>query len=173
MNTTDLVLLRKEFPMLEKTMHGKPLVYLDNAATTLKPRSVIEKEREYYEAYTSNIHRGVYYFSAFASQQFEDVRETAKIFFDAPEKEEVIFVRGATEGINLVAHSFGKAYIQAGDEILISAMEHHANIVPWQMVAKERGAVLKVIPIDNQGDLIMEEYKKLLTEKTKSRRPSL
>lgn len=158
--------IRKDFPILSTTVHGRPLVYLDNAATTQKPLRVIEAMDTYYRVYNSNIHRGVHKLSQLSTNAYENARNIVKNYIHAENTEEIIFTRGATESINLVAASLGKS-LKAGDEVIISHMEHHANIVPWQVLRDEKGIVLKVIPIDDNGELIIEEYEKLLTDKTK------
>lgn len=167
--TTVLVIgkLREDFPVLRQKVHGKPLVYLDNAATTQKPLQVINSLTEYYSDYNSNIHRGVHLLSQKATDEYEKVRTKVQKFLNAPKTEEIIFLRGTTEGINLVANSWGRTFLKAGDEIIISEMEHHSNIVPWQLLCEQTGATLKVIPLNDRGELIMEEYKNLLSEKTK------
>ncbi|TAK10645.1 MAG: cysteine desulfurase [Acidobacteria bacterium] len=159
--------VRAEFPALDQLVHGKPLVYLDNAATTQKPRVVIEAERHYYEHDNANIHRGVHTLSERATAQYEQAREVVREFINAGSVKEVIFTRNATEGINLVARAWGDANVGAGDEVLITAMEHHSNIVPWQQLCGRTGAVLKVAPIDDRGVLIHDEFVKLLGPKTK------
>lgn len=158
---------RHHFPLLRQLVNGKPLVYFDNAATSQKPQVVIDAMVRYYETENSNIHRGVHYLSERATQAYEGVRLKVRDFMHAEDHDEIIFVRGATEAINLVAHSFGRKYVHAGDEILVSEMEHHSNIVPWQILCEERGATLKVIPMNDRGELLIEEYERLLTEKTK------
>jgi cysteine desulfurase/selenocysteine lyase len=160
-------LIRADFPILSQSVHGKPLVYLDNAATTQKPQVVIDTLNKYYSAENSNIHRGVYYLSEVATEGYETARKKVQQFINAESPNEIVFVRGATEAINLVASSFGKAHVQPGDEIIISHMEHHSNIVPWQILCEETGAKLRIIPINDDGELIFEEYGKLLNEKTK------
>ncbi len=167
MQAFDINSIRKDFPILNETVHGKTLVYLDNAATTQKPEQVIEAMNAYYRHTNSNIHRGVHLLSEKATQQYEEARKKVARFIGAPKTQEIIFTRGTTDAINLLAASFGKKHIQAGDEILISAMEHHSNIVPWQMMCEERKAVLKVVPIDDDGSLNMEAFEQLLSEKTK------
>ncbi|MCU0439389.1 MAG: cysteine desulfurase [Raineya sp.] len=170
MNSTailDIQAIRKQFPILHQQVNGKPLVYLDNAATSQKPQSVINALMAYYEGYNANIHRGAHYLAAKATDIYEQTRHKIAQFLNAPSSDEIIFTRGTTEGINLVASTFGRKMIQKGDEIIISTMEHHSNIVPWQMLCEEKGAVLKVIPITDSGELILEEYEKLLSEKTK------
>ncbi|HKK16754.1 MAG TPA: cysteine desulfurase [Gammaproteobacteria bacterium] len=159
--------IRSDFPVLAREVRGKPLAYLDNAATTQKPLPVIEAIDTYYREYNSNIHRGVHTLSERATAAYENARTTVRRFINAGNDKEIIFVRGATEGINLIAQSYGRANLQAGDEIIISEMEHHSNIVPWQMLCQQTGAVLKVIPIDENGDLILSEYEKLLGPKTR------
>ncbi|MBE2278950.1 MAG: cysteine desulfurase [Ignavibacteriaceae bacterium] len=159
--------IREDFPVLFQEVNGKPLVYLDNAATTQKPLSVIRKISEYYEKYNSNIHRGVHFLSQKATAEYENSREIVRRFINAKSTKEIIFLRGTTEGINLVANSFGKSNLKAGDEILISHMEHHSNIVPWQLLCEVTGAVLKVIPISDNGELDFDAYKNLLSERTK------
>ena len=163
----DVERIRKEFPALEQTVHGKPLVYLDNAATSQKPLAVIEAEENFYRRDCSNIHRGVHELSERATKSYEDARVKAQRFLNARDGKEIIFVRGATEAINLVANSFGRKNVQAGDEILITAMEHHSNIVPWQILCEEKGAKLRVAPINDRGELLFDEFEKLLGPKTR------
>ncbi len=163
----DVERIRKDFPVLRQTVNGKPLIYLDNAASSQVPMMVIERGAQYIEQEHSNIHRGVHYLSMKATTAYEGAREKVKRFINAREVKECIFVRGATEGINLVMHGYGRKFIGAGDEIIISAMEHHANIVPWQMLCEEKGAKLRVIPMNDEGELLMDEYDALLNEKTK------
>jgi len=163
----DVERIRKAFPVLTQTVNGKPLVYLDNAASSQVPLMVIERGAQYIEQEHSNIHRGVHYLSMKATTAYEGAREKVKRFINARDTKECIFVRGATEGINLVMHGYGRKFIRAGDEIIISAMEHHANIVPWQMLCEEKGAQLRVIPINDAGELLMDEYDALLNERTK------
>jgi cysteine desulfurase/selenocysteine lyase len=163
----DVWKVREDFPILKETIYGKPLVYLDNANTTQKPQSVIDTICRYYAEYNSNIHRANHLLSEKATRAFEGGREKVRAFLNAEHVEEIIFVRNATEGVNLVAQTFGRMNIGEGDEILISAMEHHANIVPWQLLCEEKGAKLRVIPITDSGELVMEEYEKLLTPRTK------
>ena len=165
--TFDMQSLRGDFPVLQQSVNGRPLVYLDNAATTQKPRSVIRRMKEYYERENSNIHRGVHTLSSRATDAYEAAREKIRSFINAAHSREIIFVRGATEGINVMAHTFGKRFVKAGDEILISAMEHHSNIVPWQMMCEERGAHLKVIPMNKRGELELNAYEDMLTSKTR------
>ena len=165
--TLDLERVRADFPALHQESHGHPLVYLDNAATTQKPLAVIDAVRTFYERDCSNVHRGVHLLSQRATVAFEQARTTIKNHIGAADSREIVFTRSTTEGINLVAASFVRPRIEAGDEVLISTMEHHSNIVPWQLLCEERGAILKVIPIDDDGDIILEEYERLLTERTK------
>lgn len=159
--------IRGLFPVLHQEVHGKPLIYFDNAATTQKPIAVIESLKNYYETDNSNIHRGAHALADRATRYFEETRESVRDFLGARESAEVIFTKGTTEGINLVAKTFGRKFIQKGDEIIISTMEHHSNIVPWQMLCEENGANLKVIPITDSGELIWDEFEKLLSHKTK------
>jgi cysteine desulfurase / selenocysteine lyase len=163
----DVARIREDFPVLRQTVNGKPLVYLDNAASSQVPQVVIDRGSIYLEDEHSNIHRGVHYLSQKATTAYEGAREKVKRFINAREAKECIFVRGATEGINLVMHGYGRKFIEAGDEIIISAMEHHANIVPWQMLCEEKGARLRVIPMNDAGELLQDEYNALLNEKTK------
>ena len=163
----DVERIREDFPVLHQTVNGKPLVYLDNAASSQVPQVVIERGSMYLEQEHSNIHRGVHYLSQKATTAYEGARETVKRFINAHESKECIFVRGTTEGINLVMHGYGRKFISAGDEIIISGMEHHANIVPWQMLCEEKGARLRVIPINDAGELLLDEYEGLLNERTK------
>jgi cysteine desulfurase/selenocysteine lyase len=159
--------IRKDFPILKEIVHGKLLCYLDNAATTQKPQSVINTEINYYTHLNSNVHRGVHYLSEAATKAYEDSRVKIQKFINAPSEKEIIFTKGTTESINLVAQTFGRSVLKEGDEIIISAMEHHSNIVPWQLIAKEKKAIIKVIPITDKGDLMLDEYKKLLSPRTK------
>ena len=163
----DVEKIRKDFPVLSQTVNGKPLVYLDNAASSQVPQSVIDRTSKYLAEEHSNIHRGVHYLSQHATTAYEAAREKVKRFINAPDVDCCIFVRGTTEGINLVANAYGKGFINEGDEILVSEMEHHSNIIPWQVVAEDRGAKLRVIPMNRKGELIVEEYDKLLNERTK------
>lgn len=163
----DVERIRKHFPVLSQTVNGRPLVYLDNAASSQVPMMVIERGAQYIEQEHSNIHRGVHYLSMKATTAYEGAREKVKRFINALEAKECIFVRGATEGINLVMHGYGRKFIGSGDEVIISAMEHHANIVPWQMLCEEKGARLRVIPMNDAGELLMDEYEALLNERTK------
>ena len=163
----DVERIRGDFPVLRQTVNGKPLVYLDNAASSQVPQVVIDRGSVYLEHEHSNIHRGVHYLSQKATTAYEGAREKVKRFINAREARECIFVRGATEGINLVMHGYGRKFIGAGDEIIISAMEHHANIVPWQMLCEEKNARLRVIPMNDAGELLIEEYEALLNDRTK------
>ncbi|MCX8054557.1 MAG: cysteine desulfurase [Ignavibacteria bacterium] len=162
-----LLEIRQDFPVLNRLVYGKPLVYLDNAATTQKPKCVISAISDYYLNYNSNIHRGVHRLSQEATDEYEKSRKFIKEFINANTASEIIFTRGTTEGINLVAHSFVRPRLKEGDEILITHMEHHSNIVPWQIVCEETGAQLRVVPINDAGELIFEEYEKMLTDKVK------
>jgi len=163
----DLARIRADFPALHQEAHGKPLVYLDNAATTQKPRAVIEAVTSFYEHDCANVHRGVHLLSQRATVAYERARTVIKNRLGAADSREIVFTRGTTEGINLVAHSFVRPRLQAGDEVLISAMEHHSNIVPWQLLCEERGAELKVVPIDDDGEIILSEYERLLSDRTR------
>jgi cysteine desulfurase / selenocysteine lyase len=159
--------IRKQFPILQREVKGKPLVYFDNAATSQKPQVVIDALVNYYTQYNANIHRGIHTLAEEATAAFEATRDTARQFINAAAREEIIFTRGTTEGINLVAYTWGRQNVKAGDEIIISSLEHHSNIVPWQVLCEEKGAVLRVIPITDEGELIMEEYEKLVNKKTR------
>lgn len=163
----DVERIREDFPVLRQTVNGKPLVYLDNAASSQVPQVVIDRGSIYLEDEHSNIHRGVHYLSQKATTAYEGAREKVKRFINARDVKECIFVRGATEGINLVMHGYGRKFIGSGDEIIISAMEHHANIVPWQMLCEEKGAKLRVIPMNDAGELLLDEYDALLNERTR------
>ena len=163
----DIKKIRNDFPILKQTIHGKPLIYFDNAATSQKPQIVIDTLKEYYEEYNSNIHRGVHFLSAKATDRYEFARGKVKVFINAKEASEIIFVRGTTEGINLVASSYGGTFLNKGDEIIISAMEHHSNIVPWQLLRDKKGVILKIIPVNDSGEIIFEEFEKLITDRTK------
>jgi cysteine desulfurase / selenocysteine lyase len=165
--TLDINVIRQEFPILNREVKSRPLIYLDNAATTQKPQQVLDALMHYYTNYNANIHRGIHTLAEEATAAFEQTRDAVKSFIGAGYREEIIFTRGTTEGINLVAYSWGRKNIQANDEIIISNMEHHSNIVPWQLLCEEKGAILKVIPINEKGELILDEYKKLLGPKTK------
>jgi cysteine desulfurase / selenocysteine lyase len=159
--------IRADFPILGTQVHGKPLVYLDNAATTQKPRAVIDAITNYYAAENANIHRGVHWLSERATAAYDAVREQVAQFLNARSAHEIVFVRGTTEAINLVAQSFGRAFLKAGDEVLITGMEHHANIVPWQLLREQTGIVLRVAPITDSGELDLEAFERLLNERTK------
>ncbi|WKZ61554.1 MAG: cysteine desulfurase [Cyclobacteriaceae bacterium] len=159
--------IREQFPVLHQQVNGKPLVYFDNAATSQKPLGVINALVDYYKGYNANIHRGIHTLAEKATKAFEDTRHSAKAFINAASEQEVIFVRGVTEAINLVASTYGRAFIKAGDEVIISGLEHHSNIVPWQMLCEEKQAILKVIPVLENGELDLDLFKKLLSEKTK------
>jgi len=167
MTKQELLHIRADFPILEEKIYDKDLIYFDNAATTQKPRCVVEKIEEGYYHINANIHRGVHYLSQKATEAHEEARTTVAAFLHAAKREEIIFTRGTTEAINLVATSFGDAFCKAGDEIVISMMEHHSNIVPWQMLCERKGMKLQVVPINEQGELDMEAFKKLLNEKTR------
>ena len=158
---------RVDFPILNQSVYNRPLVYLDNAATTQKPQCVIEALSDYYLTLNSNIHRGVHYLSQQATEAFEIARRRVQTFINAPHSEEVVFTRGATEAINLVASCFGRRFLAEGDEVLISEMEHHSNIVPWQLICEEKKAQLRVIPFDENGELDLAAYERLLTDKTR------
>ena len=159
--------IRSDFPILGRKVYGKPLIYMDNGATTQKPQCVIDAITSAYTSFNANIHRGVHFLSDTTSEKYEEAREKVRAFINAGKKEEVIFVSGTTGGINGVAFSFGERYISAGDEIVISEMEHHANIVPWQMLCERKNAKLRVIPINDSGEIILEEYYRLLGPKTR------
>jgi len=163
----DVEKIRKDFPILSTTVHGKPLVYLDNAATSQKPLSVINAIDYYYRHQNSNIHRGVHFLSQLATEAYEVSRKKVAKFINAPHDHECLFTKGTTDGINLVAYSYGKQFVNEGDTIIISAMEHHSNIVPWQILCEDRKANLKVIPINEKGELLMDEYRKLLNDDDK------
>src|SRR5581483_6751921 len=163
----DVEKVREDFPALHQTVHGKPLVYLDNAATTQKPQAVLDALTNYYTHDNANIHRGVHELSQRATRRYEEARVKVKRFLNAADAHEIIFTRNATEGINLVAQTYGRKNFREGDEIIVSAMEHHANIVPWQMVCEEKGARLRVIPMNDNGELLLDEYEKLLGPRTK------
>ncbi|MDQ2721410.1 MAG: cysteine desulfurase [Bacteroidota bacterium] len=167
MPTFDVNEIRKSFPILEREVNNNLLVYLDNAATAQKPQSVIDALTYYYTNYNANIHRGIHSLAEEATAAYEATRVTAQKFIHAALPEEIIFTKGTTEGINLVAYTWGRKNIHAGDEIIISEMEHHSNIVPWQILCEEKNAVLKIIPVDDNGELLMDEFKKLLSSKTK------
>jgi cysteine desulfurase/selenocysteine lyase len=163
----DVERLRQDFPVLKQTVHGKPLVYLDSAATAQKPACVIEAIRHFYEVDCANIHRGVHELSQRSTASYEEARAKAKRFLNSRSKNELVFVRGTTEAINLVSNSWGRKNVREGDEIVVSAMEHHSNIVPWQMLCEEKGARLRVIPMNDSGELLLDEYQKLLNPRTR------
>ena len=166
-NTLDIAQIRKDFPILNRKVNGNPLIYFDNAATNQKPQSVIDAISGYYAGYNSNIHRGIHTLAEKATKAFEATRKTLKEFINAKEVEEIIFTKGTTESINLVAATYGRKFLQEGDEIIVSCLEHHSNIVPWQLVAEEKGAKIKVIDVKEDGSLDIDQYKSLLSEKTK------
>ena len=159
--------VREDFPILSRQIYGKPLVYFDNGATTQKPLCVLDAMRNEYLNVNANVHRGVHYLSQQATDLHEEARETVRKFINAPKVEEVIFTRGTTESLNLVVSSFGDRFLSEGDEVIVSVMEHHSNIVPWQLLAAKKGIAIKVIPMTDEGDVIMEEYEKLFNEKTR------
>ncbi len=163
----DVYAIRKQFPVLNREVKGKPLVYFDNAATTQKPKSVIDALVDYYTNYNANIHRGIHTLAEEATLAFENTRDAVKQFINAETREQVIFTRGTTEGINAVAYTWGRQNIKAGDEIIISTMEHHSNIVPWQILCEEKNAVLRIIPVNEEGELLPGAYENLLSSKTK------
>ncbi len=163
----DVARIRADFPILDQQVYGKPLVYLDNAATTQKPRAVIDAVTRYYEHDNANVHRGVHALSQRATEEYEGVREKVREFLNARSVRELVFVRGTTEAINLVAATFGRMRVREGEEILLTEMEHHSNIVPWQLLAEQTGAVLKVVPITDSGELVMEEFERLLGPRTR------
>ncbi|MBZ5561227.1 MAG: cysteine desulfurase [Acidobacteriia bacterium] len=163
----DVRRIREDFPILKQKVHGKPLVYLDNAATSQKPQAVLDAMLRFYTQDCSNVHRGVHLMSERATQKYEDARAKIQRFLNAADPREMIYVRGTTEAINLVAQTYGRSHVQAGDEILITALEHHSNIVPWQMLCEEKGAHLRVAPINDRGELLLEEFEKLLNERTR------
>ena len=163
----DVDKIRADFPVLNQTINGKPLVYLDNAATSQKPQSVIDTLVSYYSTENANVHRGVHTLSQRATDDYEEARDKVKRFINAEKDDEIIFVRGTTEGINLISQTYGRSCIGEGDEIIISSMEHHSNIVPWQILCQEKGATLRVIPVNDLGELLLDEYERLFTAKTK------
>jgi len=163
----DINKIREDFPILQREVYGRPLIYLDNAATTQKPRNVVEAITEEYYSVNANVHRGVHFLSQQATELHELSREKVRKFLNAQSANEIIFTRGTTESINLLASTFGEAFIKEGDEVIISVMEHHSNIVPWQLLAARKGLTIQVVPIDNEGNLIVEEYKKLFNSRTK------
>jgi cysteine desulfurase/selenocysteine lyase len=163
----DVERVRRDFPALHQKVHGKPLVYLDNAATSQKPQAVIDALVHYYSKINSNIHRGIHHLSEEATTAYEQARILVKDFINAAEEREIVFVRGTTEAINLVAQSYGRAFVKPGDEIVITAMEHHSNIVPWQLLGEQTGARLRVVPINDEGELLIDELEPMLTGKTR------
>lgn len=163
----DVNLIRKDFPILSKEMNGKPLVFLDSAASTQKPQVVIDAIADLYSNYYANIHRGVYQLSQVSTEKYEEAREIVKNYISAASSDEIVFTRGATESINLIAHSYGRYFLNEGDEIIVTEMEHHANIVPWQQLAKEKKVVLRYIPMDDNGELLLDEFYKMLNVRTK------
>jgi cysteine desulfurase/selenocysteine lyase len=163
----DIAEIRADFPILKRKVYNRPLVYFDNGATTQKPQCVIDTVDEVYESYNGNIHRGVHFLSDMSSEAYEKARETVRSFINAEKREEVVFTSGTTGSINGIAFSFGERFIKPGDEIILSRLEHHANIVPWQMMCERKGAVLRIIPINDNGEIILEEYHKLLSGKTR------
>ena len=167
MSKLDIISIRNQFSILHQEVNGKPLIYFDNAATTQKPQSVIDALVKYYSHDNANIHRAAHTLAARSTDMFEDTRKTIQTFINANEAEECIFTKGVTESINLVAQTWGRKFLNAGDEVIITTMEHHSNIVPWQMICEEKNAILKVIPINDAGELLMENYGKMLTSKTK------
>ena len=163
----DVERIRRDFPILARSVRGARLVYLDNAATTQKPQAVIDRIVRYYSAENSNVHRGVHYLSELATMEYENARGFVQRFINAKNEKEIVFTRGTTESINLVAQAWGRTNVREGDEILISAIEHHSNIVPWQMLCAEKGATLRVIPVNDAGELDIEEYERMLNPKVK------
>jgi len=163
----DFAKLRQDFPMLEKSMHGKPLIYLDSAATAQKPQVVIDTITDFYTNHYGTVHRAVYELSVYATQAYQETRQKIAEFFNAAKSHEIIFTRGTTESINMIAYSFGKAFIHPGDEVLITEMEHHSNIVPWQLLCEDRQAVLKVVPMNDRGEISLDDFAKHLSDKTK------
>jgi cysteine desulfurase / selenocysteine lyase len=163
----DVYAIRKQFPILNRKVKGKPLVYFDNAATSQKPQVVIDALVNYYTTYNANIHRGIHTLAEEATAAYEATRDTVREFINAPSREEVIFTHGTTDSVNLVTYAWGRQNIKSGDEIIVTGMEHHSDIVPWQVLCEEKGAVLKVIPVNDLGELMMDEYDKLLTNKTR------
>lgn len=163
----DIAQIRADFPILNEVINGKPLVYFDNAATTQKPRQVLDALMGYYEHSNANIHRGIHFLAEKATAEFEASRRRMQTFLNARKAEEIIFTYGTTDSINLVTQTYGRAFLKKGDEIIISTLEHHSNIVPWQMLCEENGCVLRIIPINDAGELLMDEYEKMLSERTK------
>lgn len=167
MSTNKIIELRSDFPILQEQVNGKPLVYFDNGATAQKPQVVLDSLNHYYGKINANIHRGVHTLSQEATSKYEEARRKVQKYINAPLEEEVIFTKGTTDGINLIANGFTKGVLQAGDEVIVSEMEHHSNIVPWQMACEYTGAILKVAPISDEGELLMDEFKSLVNDKTK------
>ncbi len=163
----DIEKIRADFPILAKLVYNKPLVYFDNSATTQKPRCVLDTVVDVYSSYNGNVHRGVHRMSDLTSEAYESAREKVRSFINAARKEEIVFTSGTTASINSIAFSFGERYVKSGDEVIVSQLEHHSNIVPWQMMCERKGAILKVIPINEKGELILDEYLKLLSSKTR------
>ena len=163
----DVEKIRSQFPILERKIRGKNFIYFDNAAATLKPQRVIDRVNLHYAQESANIHRGVHFLSEYGTMEYEKTRETVRTFLNAKESREIIFTKGTTDAINLVANGYALSKLKPGDEIMISTMEHHSNIVPWQLAAEKTGAKIVEIPINNDGDILIEEYKNLLSEKTK------
>lgn len=166
-NSEDILRIREDFPILNQKINNKNLIYFDNAATTQKPSVVINSISEYYNSYNANIHRGIHFLAEKATQAFEDSRKKFSKFINSPTSEQIIFTYGTTDGLNLIAQSYGRNFLKEGDEIIISTLEHHSNIVPWQMLCEEKACVLKVIPINDKGELQIDEFDKILSEKTK------
>jgi cysteine desulfurase / selenocysteine lyase len=166
-NSEDILRIREDFPILNQKINNKNLIYFDNAATTQKPSVVINSISEYYNSYNANIHRGIHFLAEKATQAFEDSRKKFSKFINSPTSEQIIFTYGTTDGLNLIAQSYGRNFLKEGDEIIISTLEHHSNIVPWQMLCEEKACVLKVIPINDKGELQIDEFDKMLSEKTK------
>lgn len=163
----DIQKIREDFPILDREVYGKPLIYLDNGATTQKPRQVVEAITDEYYSVNANVHRGVHFLSQQATELHEASRETVRRFINARSSNEIVFTRGTTESINLLASSFADSQMKEGDEVIVSVMEHHSNIVPWQLQAARKGIVLKVIPMNDKGELLLDEYEKLFSERTK------
>src|SRR2546423_187469 len=163
----DVARIRKDFPALAMQVYGKPLVYLDNAASAQKPQAVLDRLEKAYKTEYANVHRGLHYLANAATEAYEDAREKVRALLNAPRKEEIIFTRNATEAINLVAYTFGRERIKAGDEIVLSIMEHHSNVVPWHFLRERQGAVIKWAPVDEEGNFLVEEFEKLLSPRTK------
>ncbi|MDP2967148.1 MAG: cysteine desulfurase [bacterium] len=166
-STLDVIKIRNDFPVLNQKIYGNPLIYFDNAATTQKPKVVIDTINKLYSEHNSNVHRGIHYLSEQMTERYESARKKVQNYLNARHSHEIIFTHGATASINAVAYSFGEAYVKENDEIIVSEMEHHSNIVPWQMVCKRKGAKLRVIPINDKGELLLDEYKKLINSRTK------